>query len=343
MSREIGVGRAGKSIDSSMTDGCPTKQTDAESVADCPPPLFDLSDESEVHLGPALGSGAVGRIFSAEWLGAPIAVKLLRPPSEIEDSSTRTHSRADFLNEIRINSMLGAHPHVLSYYGHCIQTKHPNGVDVGMVFERVTGGTLDVAQFRNREELTHRLSVALGIASALSHAHRLRIMHRDVKPSNVLMTEDGLPKLGDWGLATMLSNAKSPRTGTLEFMAPEIYRGDPHYDDRADTFSFGIVLYMIATGNKHPYEFTYFTPKQVAEAVADRGLRPQIPAWVDGKLSGMIAECWSDSPSERPSMHHVAATLNIMRRESLATEARRDHEHASTGIQSWTSWLGFGS
>jgi eukaryotic-like serine/threonine-protein kinase len=323
-------------------ESSPTTHNDASTGAACPP-LFDLSNESEVHLGPALGSGAVARIFSAEWLGVPIAIKLLLPPSEIEDLSTRSHARADFVNERRINSMLRAHPHILPYYGHCTQMTNPSGVDVGMVFEKATGGTLDVAQFRHREELSHRLSVALGIASALAHAHRLGIMHRDVKPSNVLMTEDGVPKLGDWGLATVLSRAKSPRTGTLEFMAPEIYRGDSSYDDRADTFSFGIVLYMIATGIKHPYEFTYFTPKQIAEAVADGGLRPQIPSWVNEKLSVIITKCWSHSASERPSLHDVAAKLNIMRRESLAADARRDHEKAGAGIQSWASWMGFGS
>jgi serine/threonine protein kinase len=157
------------------------------------------------------------------------------------------------------------------------------------------------------------------------------------------MTEDGLPKLGDWGLATLVSEATSKMTGTLEYMAPEIYRGDTSYDERADTFSFGIVLYMITTGSSHPYGYTYYTPAQIAQAVAENGLRPPIPCSMDTNLANLIEKCWSDSQERRPPMREVASILNVLRKESLSPETAPHPGMATSGQknQSWTSWFGF--
>jgi serine/threonine protein kinase len=280
----------------------PSSETTASENGSEPPFLFDISEGRDVEVGSMLGAGNVAKVVSAEWLGVPVAIKILRQSREIAEQSTRLRSRKDFINEIQINRLLGSNPHVVQCFGSCKQTLYPESFDVGLVFEKVNGGTLDVTQLHSSEDRSRRISVALGIACALAHAHRLQIMHRDIKPGNILMTEHGLPKLGDWGLATLISEAKSKMTGTLEYMAPEIFRGDTSYDERADTFSFGIVLYMIATGRSHPYDFTYYTAAQIAQAVAENGLRPPIPRSMDTNIADLIEKCWSDSQEGRPPM-----------------------------------------
>src|SRR5271170_6031877 len=180
-----------------------------------------------------IGSGGMGEVWKARdtRLGRTVAIKRL----------AITHG-ARFEQEARAIAALN-HPHICQIY------------DVGpdyLVMEYVEGKAL--CGPLGAEET---VKLALQIAAALEEAHEKGILHRDLKPGNILVTGKGTAKLLDFGLAKLLNAASDDVTLTLEgtvsgtpaYMSPEQARGEP-LDARSDVFSFGAVLYEMFSGNR---------------------------------------------------------------------------------------------
>lgn len=188
--------------------------------------LFDMADSACVVVGTELGRGAVGRVLSVEWLGLPLAVKELLPLANIADPSTRWHAVRDFENEQAVNIALSYHPNIVAYLGSCTKealagSVNDDGPGFGLVFERLQGCELNVREYGIGRRTLSTVAVALCIARGLAHAHSRGIMHRDVKPSNVLLASSTDAKVCDWGLAVRIeSTAKSADTGTNEYSTP---------------------------------------------------------------------------------------------------------------------------
>lgn len=166
--------------------------------------VFEYSQLQETRL---IGEGTCSRVYAGEWKGLTVAVKLLR---EGVDAT----AQQDFENERVVNARL-RHPNIVHYIGlAAIDGAH------GLVFEYAAGGSLDVRKFGYAKG-AKTLDVALDIARALDYAHCNGIVHRDVKPSQVLMNCCGRALLGDWGLATEIGSAdcSTGETGTWEFVS----------------------------------------------------------------------------------------------------------------------------
>ncbi len=202
----------------------------------------------------AIGAGGMGVVFRAHdtKLQRPVAIKLLS--GDLADAAARRR----FQREAQMASSLN-HPHILTVY------------DVGefegrqyLVTEFVDGGTLKNWLQRQPRTWEDVVELLTGVADGLATAHQAGILHRDIKPDNILVTASGYAKLADFGLAKLedvLQPGDLTRTlsvdqtrpgiivGTIAYMSPEQASGKK-LDARSDIFSFGVVLYEMLAGQR---------------------------------------------------------------------------------------------
>lgn len=170
-----------------------------------------------------IAEGTTSIVESALLHGMPVTVKTLKAGSSIADAHTRERARTDFESELAINISL-RHPNIILLLGYIRQPPQQNG-DISdmqsLVFEFCEGGVLQCRSF-GHSKISEGLDVCTGIARALAFAHGIGIMHRDVKPSQIVL-QNGIPKVGDWGLATFCEENRraTGETGTWEFVRIE--------------------------------------------------------------------------------------------------------------------------
>jgi eukaryotic-like serine/threonine-protein kinase len=206
----------------------------------------------------AIGAGGMGEVYRARdtRLDRIVAIKVL--PAHLAD---RAELRERFEREAKTIACLN-HPHICTLY----DTGHQDGIDY-LVMEYLEGETLAQRLQKGSLPLEQVLQYAIEISDALDKAHRKGVTHRDLKPGNIMLTKSGT-KLLDFGLAKLrqevvpanvplseLPTASDPLTaqgtivGTLQYMAPEQLEGK-EVDARTDIFSFGAVVYEMATGKR---------------------------------------------------------------------------------------------
>ena len=192
-----------------------------------------------------LGEGGLGVVYKARQLsmGRVVALKVLH-----ERWVTDDEFRKRFLVEARLVGRL-SHPNLIQV------------IDVGRYkstlyfsMEFVDGEPVDATVDRDgRMDLQSTVSIAIQVASALEYLHQRRIVHRDVKPGNIMVTKAGIAKLGDFGfvkssLESVLST-EGEVLGTPDYISPEAARGEKNLDFRSDLYSLGTTLYHMLTGN----------------------------------------------------------------------------------------------
>jgi serine/threonine-protein kinase len=246
-----------------------------------------------------LGAGGMGEVYLAkdERLQREVALKVL-PTGTLADEAARKRFRNEALALSKLN-----HPNIETVYDFDTQ----GGVDF-LAMEYVPGQTL--AQRLASGPLPEKEVSALGgqIASALEEAHEHGVIHRDLKPGNVLVTPKGQAKVLDFGLAKLLRPATASATtasltetkgaaGTLPYMAPEQLRRE-HVDARADVFAFGAVLYEMATGQM---AFREKVPARLTDAILNRApVTPRaVTASVSPELERIILKCLEKEPENR--------------------------------------------
>ncbi|MCA1562381.1 MAG: protein kinase [Acidobacteria bacterium] len=277
-----------------------------------------------------IGAGGMGEVYKARdtRLDRTVAVKVLSAHGA-HDSQARER----FEREARAVAALN-HPHICTLY----DIGSADDVDF-LVMEYVDGSTL-----RGPMSGAEALRLALQIASALAAAHRHGILHRDIKPGNVMTTASGV-KLLDFGLAKSMHaeadvtfTSEGTVLGTVAYMSPEQAQGC-HLDARSDIFSFGAVLYEMVSGNR---AFGGTTPPQVLSAIL-RDDPP--PLWPSSPLEPIIGKCLAKHPGERfQDMEEVIHALELVgvaprqQAPSIAVlpftsmSADADNEYFSDGI-----------
>ncbi|XP_015766245.1 PREDICTED: tyrosine-protein kinase Fer-like isoform X3 [Acropora digitifera] len=263
-----------------------------------------------------LAAGSFGEVFKAERKGNPVAVKILKNVENVKQIEYYERE-VDLLSKAK-------HPNIVGVIG-CLAIDN----NLAIVMELVLGGNLK--QFLKKDlkaaekkEFTVRFVEHIG--SAIEHLHSLDIIHRDVKPDNILLSEDHkVLKLGDFGIARATEGTEQTKTmmGSYRYMAPEVGMAlRCHYSKRADVYSFGLCLIEVLSQGK-----VVFAHIADDEAVMDRkkhGEKPHIPEIsVDEfgeelatKLKGITEECLRPE-SSRPEMSRV---LRMLRGELTANK-----------------------
>jgi predicted ATPase len=279
-----------------------------------------------------LGRGGMGLVYKARQrsLNRLVALKVL-PEVCARDPLWLARFRREALTASALN-----HPHICTIYdtGDC-------GGRPFLSMELVEGRTLEslIGQRPAVENLVGWLGQA---AEALAAAHAAGVVHRDVKPANIMVRDDGIVKVLDFGLARRVSGTGTagpggdrdtdPGTwvGTVLFMSPEQVRAEPA-GTASDVFSLGLVLYELATG-RHP--FLAATEFAVLQAIVQHAepppsqLNPEVPADLEALLERMLAK----DASVRPTAAETAAALADIRglRTAAPVRSRPDRERRLT-------------
>jgi len=250
-----------------------------------------------------IGEGGAGVVYEAvdERLRGPVAIKVLRPELREDEAFVRELQR-----EARAISAM-QHPHVLRVID-LPNAGPPIGRVLVMEYARngslkqllASGVTLDDAQIAK---------LGYETASALDAAHRHGLVHRDVKPGNILLDEAGHVRLADFGLVRAVSeSAEGRHAGTPRYMAPEQVLREP-LTAAADVYALGLVLWELATG---AVPFSGSTPRELAEARLGGDVVNPEP---ERGLLEIAASCLRLDPSARPSAGTVAERLQALARE----------------------------
>jgi hypothetical protein len=256
-----------------------------------------------------LGRGAMGTVYKANdpKIGRTVAIKTI---SAVGMGPEMEEYRARFLVEAKSAGRL-SHPGVVGVY----DVTDDDFGRPSLVLEFVDGQTLDKIASEAPLPLARTLDLMAQIARALGYAHAQGIVHRDVKPANIMVTGSGQAKLSDFGIAkiegTTLTVAGQV-LGTPAFMSPEQCTGTG-VDARSDIFSFGAVLYTLVSGMK-PFPgdtFTSVAYKVVhTEHVPLRELDARLPA----QLDDIIGRCLAKEPTKRySSATEIADELDAVR------------------------------
>jgi eukaryotic-like serine/threonine-protein kinase len=302
--------------------------TDAADAAAAADPLFltfQLALAGRYSIDRELGRGGMGVVYLARevHLDRLVAIKLLPPDKAADDSL-----RARFLREARLAAKLS----------------HPNIIPIHAVEER-DGFVYFVMSFIDGETLTQRVRgrgplptsegarVLREVAWALAYAHAQGIVHRDVKPDNILLEAgSGRALVADFGIAAVSSDAPTTAgkfsggagitsaggvTGTPEFMSPEQSLGEP-LDARSDLYSLGATAFFMFSG-RFPFE-----GRSATEILAKHVTEPAPPLAAQGrsvprKLAAVVDRCLAKDPSQRP-----ASAQTIAEQLGLALEQRRE-------------------
>ena len=254
----FGVGR---------TEGEPTESWDPSALRPAPTSLTDPpSTIGRYRILRVLGQGGFGRVYLAQddELGRPVAIKVPHPHRIAGPEDVQA-----YLAEARALASLD-HPHIVPVH------------DVGrsedglcyVVSKYIEGDDLAVRIRTARLSSRGSAELIAAVAEALHHAHSRGVIHRDVKPANILLDTSDRPFVADFGLAQCDEGfgAGSGLAGTPAYMSPEQARGEGHrVDGRSDIFSLGTVFYELLTGRK---AFLGSTPRDLLEQIARIEVRP---------------------------------------------------------------------
>ncbi|HEV7500352.1 MAG TPA: protein kinase [Vicinamibacteria bacterium] len=283
-----------------------------------------------------IGRGMMGVVYRAldPALGRTVALKTVSLHLAVPDAD-RPGFEQRFLNEARIAASL-SHPGIVVVHD---VGRDPASASLYIALEYLEGETLAArAQREGAFDWREAFRLTAGVASALHHAHQRQIVHRDVKPANIMVLPSGEPKLMDFGIAKVPAaqlTSAGEFFGTPSYMSPEQANGDP-LDARSDVFSLGAVLYLLLTGVR---AFDAPSVPGILARVASKDptppsrMVPEIPSVVDDVVARalakdvgaryataqMLAEDIQDVLDDRPPRHRATWTPPLPADRTIAS------------------------
>ncbi|KAL7117747.1 hypothetical protein ACP275_03G092800 [Erythranthe tilingii] len=249
-----------------------------------------------LKMGEKIAAGSCGDLYRGIYLGEDVAIKVLRSEHLNNSLEVEFAQEVAILREVR-------HENIVSFIGACTKLPH-----LCIITEYMPRGSLYEYLHKNHRELKlpQLLKYAIDVCKGMEYLHEKNVIHRDLKTANLLMDTSNVVKVADFGVARFQNNGgvMTAETGTYRWMAPEVINHQP-YDQKADVFSFAIVLWELVTA-KIPYDT--MTPLQAALGVR-QGLRPELPKNAHPKLIEIMQKCWEALPIDRPPFSEIRIEL----------------------------------
>ncbi len=282
----------------------------------------------EYDIDGKLGQGAMGVVYRAHLGDSPVALKVISP--QVAEDKEFVHR---FLREMQAISTLD-HPNIVKAIDF--------GVDLSqnmyfVALEFIDGMSLqDMLQKRGKLHLQEALEITLQVAKGLDYAYNQGIVHRDIKPDNILIDYSGTAKLADLGLAKSQTAKKElTQTGTIlgtpNYVSPEQIEGKAEIDQRADIYSLGCTLFHCLTG-KPPYDdntAALIILNHMTKPIPDpRSLNSDIPP----KLAKFTMKMIAKSPEERPQSAREVAEFMEKFLSDFLSDKLTDEEETETVI-----------
>ncbi|XP_030005859.1 fibroblast growth factor receptor 1-A-like isoform X1 [Sphaeramia orbicularis] len=287
-------------------------------------PLWELPRD-RLTLGKPLGEGCFGQVVLAEAVGidknkptrlAKVAVKMLKADATEKDLS-------DLISEMEMMKMIGKHKNIINLLGACTQdgplyvvveyasqgnlreylrARRPAGLEYWSGSRQASLGTLEIREL---------VSAAYQVARGMAYLASKKCIHRDLAARNVLVTEDNVMKIADFGLARDIHHIdyyKKTTNGRLpvKWMAPEALF-DRIYTHQSDVWSFGVLLWEIFTLGGSPYPGV---PVEELFKLLKEGHRMEKPSACTQELYLMMRDCWHAIPSRRPTFQQLVEDLD---------------------------------
>ncbi|HEX4723028.1 MAG TPA: serine/threonine-protein kinase, partial [Pseudonocardiaceae bacterium] len=274
------------------------------------------------ELGELVGSGGVADVYRAHdrRLDRPVAVKFFRrDPADRVDDEVRALARLSHAGLVTIFDV-GTH----------------DGLPY-LVLELVTGPSLKARLSAGPLTVAETVALGTALAGALAHAHERGVVHRDVKPANILLDGHGVPHLADLGIALLIGGQRRTRTneilGTPAYLAPEQVLGDA-IGPPVDVYALGLVLLECLSG-----KVEYGEGNELAAALVRLNRPPRIPAGLPEGLAELLVEMTATEPRRRPTAsqceQRLTAATTPLARPLCAASLRADPLHAArTGRRS---------
>lgn len=272
-----------------------------------------------------IGDGGFGSVFSAKekTTGKMYAAKIIE--NKCSDKETRQNMKYRELSIL----IKARHPTIINFEGFSL--KDFRGKNKITLFTELMNCSL--ANFLQKKwddgypsnYNTIRQIILVGIARGMMFLHGHHIMHRDLKPDNVLLDDFYRPKITDFGYSKFYDSQESIENsitgiGTIQYMAPELFR-DVCYNNKIDVYAFGVLMYEVVTGKmayKELLEADDFNTFYFAQKIR-KGLRPTFDPSdsINPNFKEMIESCWSHDPKDRPTFEEIFEKLSLRNRNEM--------------------------
>lgn len=255
-----------------------------------------------------LGEGGMGIVYVAEQKHPPrrVALKMIRPSLASASALRRFEVEARTLARLQ-------HPGIAQIYD-AGEIELDGERRAYLAMELVDGALLGAFAARADVDDAQRMQVLVALCIAVHHAHQKGVIHRDLKPGNVIVDADGRPRVLDFGVARLVDDPASLTTqdtlaarlvGTLPYMSPEHFAGDAHaLDTRSDVYSLGVIAYELLSG-RLPHDFTRKSLPEVARVVRDES--PPLLGAIDARLRGDVEAIVSKALEKEPERRYASA------------------------------------
>lgn len=277
---------------------------------------FDLSNFEQDEF---IGKGGFSEVYKIKELntGLVLAAKISlhrldRNTKEIKELRTRISREVNIISRLR-------HPCVLKFLGYSPIDFNQESKPI-IITQYYSNGTLENIISLQRQNLapnswddTKKLINIYGIASGVSYLHAHDILHRDLKPQNILEDENLFPKIADFGLAQVSHQKQDCTTyqpnnrtmGTTIYIAPEIWKKNA-YSTAGDVYSFSLIVYEIMTKE---VPFKGFDQDKIFDEILQNHARPRFKCMIPSSYRRLIERCWNDDPLERPTFDEILTEL----------------------------------